>query len=110
MLADIVKNIIAPERDIDVAGEIAGHGGLLQEAARVQADFIVLGGTLASEDDDYRELLYGRPRMKILAITADGRRGFLHELQPRALALGEISSTSLIDAIRRASQTAGAAP
>jgi hypothetical protein len=29
-LVDIIKEIIASQEDIDVTGEIAGHGGLLK--------------------------------------------------------------------------------
>jgi hypothetical protein len=61
MLVDIIKEIIASQEDIDVTGEIAGHSGLLKAAPQTQADIIVLGGTVARENDDYRELLLGRP-------------------------------------------------
>jgi DNA-binding NarL/FixJ family response regulator len=110
MLVDIVKDVIASDEDIDVAGEVEGHTGLLEAAIRTQADVVVLREPADSASEVYSELLYGRPRLKILAITADGRRGFLHDLQPRVVALGEMSSTSLVDAIRAASRAAGAVP
>jgi DNA-binding NarL/FixJ family response regulator len=100
MLTDIVKDIIASHEDIDVISEIARQDELLHTAIRTRADVIVLGEAAASDRDDYRELLYRRPQLKILAITADGRRGFLHELQPRVMSLGEVSPASLIEAIR----------
>ncbi|SED65529.1 hypothetical protein SAMN05519104_4017 [Rhizobiales bacterium GAS188] len=108
MLVGIVKDVIASQEDIDVAGEVEGHAGLLEAAIRTQADVVVLREPAGSATEVYRELLYGRPRLKILAITADGRRGFLHDLQPRVVALGEMSSTSLVDTIRSASRAAGA--
>ena len=61
MLVDIIKEIIASQEDIDVTGEIAGHSGLLKAAAQTQADIIVLGGTVASENDDYRENHVDKP-------------------------------------------------
>lgn len=100
MLVDIVKSIIASHEDIKVIGELAGRDELLEAATRTQADVLVLGKTATGDNDDYCTLLYGRPQLKILAITADGRRGFLHELQPRVMSLGEVSPASLIDAIR----------
>jgi DNA-binding NarL/FixJ family response regulator len=108
MLVDIVKDVIASHEDIEVAGEIEGHTGLLAAAIQTQADVVVLREPAGSASEIYRELLHGRPRLKILAITADGRRGFLHHLQPRVVALGELSPSSLIDAIRNGSRTAGA--
>jgi DNA-binding NarL/FixJ family response regulator len=107
MLGDIVKNVIASHEDIDVAGEIEGHTGLLEAAMRTQADVVVLRESASSASEIYCELLYGRPRLKILAITADGHRGFLYDLQPRIVELGEMSSTTLVDAIRDASRAAG---
>jgi hypothetical protein len=44
--------------------------------------------------------------LKILAIAADDRRGFLHELQPHVIPLGELSPTVLLDAIRAARRRA----
>jgi DNA-binding NarL/FixJ family response regulator len=103
MLVDIVKDVIATHEDIDVAGEVEGHTGLLEAIIRTQADIVVLSEPAAGASEIYRELLYGSSRLKILAITADGRSGFLHDLQPRVVALGEMSSSSLVDAIRDAS-------
>jgi hypothetical protein len=103
MLVDIVKDVIASHEDIDVAGEIEGHTGLLAAAMQTQADVVVLREAAGGASEIYHELLRGCPKLKILAITADGRRGFLHRLQPRVVALGELSSSSLIDAIRNAS-------
>lgn len=110
ILVGIVKDIIISHEGIDVAGEIDGHRGLLEAAIRTQADVVVLREPAGSTSEIYRELLYGRPQLKILAITADGRRGFLHDLQPRVVALGEMSSTTLIDTIRDASGGTGAIP
>jgi DNA-binding NarL/FixJ family response regulator len=100
ILTDIIKDITASHEDIDVIGERAGFDDLTQTAIRTQADVVVVGKANGSGDDDYCELLRRRPRLKILAISADGRRGFLHELQPRVIPLGELSPNSLIDAIR----------
>jgi DNA-binding NarL/FixJ family response regulator len=103
MLMDIVKDIIADEEDIALVGEVADRTSLVQAATHTRADVVVLGRAGPGGNDDYRDLLYRRPRMKVLAIAADGRRAFLHELQPRVVALGEISPTSLVEAIRECS-------
>ena len=100
MLVDIIKDITSSHEDIAVIGELTHRDDLTQTAIRTRADVIVVGKAAGSGRDDYRELLLRRPRLKILAITADGRRGFLHELQPRVVPLGEVSPNSLIDAIR----------
>ena len=52
---------------------------------------------------DYDCLLYERPRLKILTISADGRYGFLHKLMPEVMPLGEVSPGVLVEAIRSTS-------
>jgi DNA-binding NarL/FixJ family response regulator len=100
MLMDIVKNIVTSQEDFDLAGEIAGTDGLLQAATDVQADVVVLGASAATENDHYHHLLYGRPRIKIIVIAADGRDAIVHELRPRLIPLREVAPASLIEAIR----------
>ena len=109
MLTDIVKGIIASQADFDLAGEIIGEDGLLLQAATdAEVDVMVVGPLLVIGSNEYHHLLYGRPRMKIVAIAADGREAALHELQPHVIPLGEVSPASLITAIRSASHPAGA--
>lgn len=100
MLVDIVKHIIAQEDDIDVVGELAGQEGLLDAAKMADADIILLSTAAVRDAGDYDQLLYQWPRLKILAITADGRYGFLHKLMPEVMPLGEVSPGVLVDAIR----------
>jgi hypothetical protein len=108
MLMDIVKNIVVSQDDFDLVGEIIGPAGLRQAATDVQADVIVLGALAATETKDLQDLLYGRPRMKIIVIAADGRNAILHELQPRLIQLGEVAPISLIAAIRGTPESDGA--
>jgi hypothetical protein len=108
MLTDIVKGIVASQEDFDLAGEIIGQDGLLKAATDAEVDVMVVGPLVVIGSNEYRDLLYGRPRMKIVAITADGREAALHELQPHVIPLGEVSSASLITAIRSASHPDGA--
>jgi DNA-binding NarL/FixJ family response regulator len=109
MLIDIVKSIIASQLDFALAGEISGQERLLQAAIAKRADVIVVGALMTTETSDYRDLLYRRPRTKIIAIAADGRHALLHELQPHVTPLDEVSPASLIAAIRGASHPDGGA-
>jgi hypothetical protein len=97
---DIVKDTIADEDDIELAGEVVSRTRLEQAATQTRPDVVVLGKNESSDNDDYRDLLYRRPRLKVLAIAADGRHAFLHELKARVVALGEVSPASLVEAIR----------
>jgi hypothetical protein len=100
MLMDIVKSIVISQADFDLAGEIVGTDGLLQAAMDVQADVVVLGGLASAGNDNYHDLLYGRPRIKVIVIAASGREAVLHELQPQLIPLGDVAPASLIAAIR----------
>jgi DNA-binding NarL/FixJ family response regulator len=104
MMVDIVRDSIAHHEDIDVVGEVDGEDGLLDAARMMKADVILLAATDAADSGAYDALLYQRPRLKILTITADGRYAFLHQLMPDVMPLGEVSASVLVDAIRRRSQ------
>lgn len=108
MMRDIIRDITSSHKDIDVIAELAQRDELIEAAIRTRADVVVVGKVTGSGQDEYRDLLRKRPRLKILAISADGRRGFLHELQPRVIPLGEVSPDSLIEAIRGTSAADGA--
>jgi DNA-binding NarL/FixJ family response regulator len=100
MLMDIVKTIVVSQDDFDLAGEIIGRDGVIQAAKDAQADVIVLRALVATEIKGYHDLLYDRPRMKIISIAIDGRDAIVHELQPHLIALGEVAPDSLVAAIR----------
>jgi DNA-binding NarL/FixJ family response regulator len=105
MLMDIVKNVVASQDDFELAGEIIGREGLLKVATQVQADFVILRASPEPDTEEYHELLYGHPRMKIIAIAADGREAAMHELHPRLIPLGEVAPETLITAIRSIAQS-----
>jgi hypothetical protein len=100
MLIDIIKGIIASEKDLILAGQVSIHNELLRASVDQRADVVIVGPLPAAETQDYRAFLYRRPRMKIIAIAAGGRHALLHELQPRVIPLDEVSPASLIAAIR----------
>lgn len=103
ILEDIVQGIVAAERDMYVAGMCRTGAEPLQTLRTVeemQADVIIVAGASAGDGSNYLYLLHRRPTLKIVAIAADGRSGFLHELRPHVAALRELSRTGLVAAIR----------
>jgi type IV secretory pathway ATPase VirB11/archaellum biosynthesis ATPase len=107
MLNDIMISIITSQDDFVLAGKNIGKKRLLRAAIDSRADVIIAGEIMASEPMDYLDLLYRRPRMKIIAVAADGRRALLHELQLTVSPLEELSPASLIAAIRRINHSDG---
>ena len=100
MQIDIVKNILAAEEGIVVAGEVSGQAEMANAVAVTKANVVVTGEVPAGDVASYRRLLYRRPRLRIVAITAEGRPGRTYELQPHVATIVDLSPTSLIAAIK----------
>ena len=99
LLSDMIKGILVSRDDMHIVGEVITRARIFRAAAAARADVIILSDEDVSTDDCYRALCR-RPRLKILALSADGRLGSLYELQPRVNPIGDISAENLIAAIR----------
>jgi hypothetical protein len=107
ILMDMVKNIVVSQDDFTLAGEMISRDGLVRAAADGRADVVVLRALATTEAGEYRDLLYSRPRMKIIVIAEDGRDAVLHELEPHLIPLADVAPASLIAAIRSAAHSDG---
>src|SRR5579863_1088529 len=107
LLFDMIKAVIVSSEDIHIVGETMRRTEIFREAAATRADVIILSDEGVSTENCY-QVLCRRPRLKIFAISADGRRGLLYELRPHVRAIRDLSAESLIAAISggRASATA----
>jgi hypothetical protein len=97
LLNDIVHTILAAEADLDVDAP-SSHAALLPEKVRDADVVIVMERELAGMN--YESLLRAHPRLRLVALSGDGRSGALCELRPCRVPLGELSPQSLIDAVR----------
>jgi DNA-binding NarL/FixJ family response regulator len=102
MLCDIITDIVERQRDMYVVRVLETRDGLLAAAEASPADVVILGLFDSTLPHVCNELLAAHPKMKVLAVVGNGRRLFLHELQPQTVALGEVSPRGLIEAIRAA--------
>lgn len=100
MLRDLVKAILATESTVKVIGELEEPGSYKRESG-IEADAVVLGLSDSELPDFGRRLLTAHPDTKFLGISSDGRKGFLYELRPHAIPLGELSPTVLVNALVR---------
>lgn len=102
---EIVGELASKERDL----KIVKRTGLLPDASlQAQtpdcADVVVTsldGATRASVSD----LLAAHPRLRVVAISADGGESCLYELRPDERLLGEVSKETLLAAIRGQTET-----
>jgi len=99
LLFDMIRGIIVSWQDMRVVSDTVVQGDLFPAAAAARVDTIIIGDQGVLTEDCVR-VLYRRPKLKILVISWDGRRGSLHELRPRVEAIEEISAESLTAAIR----------
>jgi DNA-binding NarL/FixJ family response regulator len=100
LLREIIEEIIAGERDIEVVGELRDHAGVVALAERTDATFVIAGLTHPELDSVYRDLLAERPSTRVLAVRREGRQSTLYELRPHAETLGELSPEMLLTVIR----------
>ena len=109
MLREIVRTHLERTPGFAIEAEEPTPDRLLDAVRATNAHVVVFGTDSADLPDVGRAVLAERPRVKLLAVTHDGRRTWLFELRPHRQALGEVSPDELADAIRAAVyQPAGA--
>jgi DNA-binding NarL/FixJ family response regulator len=100
LVGDIVEKLVRGEGDLEFVGSIDDADDLVAEVERTGADLVVLGiggrGLPATCD----ELLYTHCRSRVIALEGDARSGFIYQLLPSRVPLGELAPDRLIDAIR----------
>jgi len=98
LLREIVREAIVREPDFDLVAE---HDDVdVRTVLELDdPDFIIVGEDAASEPD-VRALVGARRGLRALEVKSDGRESVLFELRPHRIALGEISSDTLVRAIR----------
>jgi len=103
MLRDILAGVVAAQPDMEVAGEWAAVDDLEDAARHAEADVVLAGLSNDQElPSEYHELVNRLPRVKVLGISASGRRAVLYGLFPQTADLGEVSPETLASTIRRA--------
>jgi DNA-binding NarL/FixJ family response regulator len=100
LLRGIVREVLAPAADVELVGEFPESAGLAAAVEETEADVVVVGGALG-DGGPVRRLLEAHPRVRVLAIAADGRRGTVFLLAPEREPLGEVSPEVLLEAVRR---------
>jgi DNA-binding NarL/FixJ family response regulator len=102
MMREIVATVVGAEPDLELVGEIEGPETLTAGARRTRPDLVIAGADPALGHLS-RQLLGGHPRLRILEVDVEGRRGYLYELSPRRRSLGELSPKSLLAVARQRS-------
>jgi hypothetical protein len=100
MLTSIVTAALEQSPGIIIAGSAGERDDLAVQIRLMQADALLIQVPEPSDAPRFHPLLLGFPRLKVVAITSDGKRGFLHELRPRSTGIRELSTETLEAALR----------
>jgi chemotaxis response regulator CheB len=103
MLVDGLRQIVAEQPDVEVVGDFADYGvELLVAVGQTRADVVILGVSTSELPGVCSHLLGEYPRVKVLALTADGRTAFVHGYRTQTVQIEEASWRGLIDMVRSA--------
>jgi DNA-binding NarL/FixJ family response regulator len=102
MMRDIILQLLARESDFQVAAPSDNTSTLLDASKKYRPDIIVTSLGEDGANTACTDLLLECPRVKVLDVRSDGRKGYLYELRPEQKRLGEVSPESLVTTIRDA--------
>ena len=103
LLGDIIRETLGRQTDVEVAAEVGVRTAIVSAVTDTRAHVAIIGiapdgwSTLSQL---LGELLGHHPRLTIIAIASDGRSGYVYRLQPRTIAIDDVSPSSLVQAIR----------
>lgn len=100
LLGDILREILTREPDIEVVGELRNASELPAILDRTGADIVVFG--LSDQDlpplcDD---VVRRHPNLRLLAVEDIGSHGFIYEMRPQKVELGELSPELVLEVVR----------
>lgn len=99
LLHDIVHSILAAEADIELDVSAKNSAEPMSPETVRNADVVIVTEPELARVN-YEHLFGKQPRLRLVAVSGDGRNATLHELRPSRIALGELSPRTLVDAVR----------
>ena len=108
ILADVIRGAAVAGGGVEVIAELRSLDGLGEAIGRNDIDVVVCAVPEGAGYELFAGVLADHPRTRVVALEADGRRGFLHTPGGCTRALGEPSLDALVEIVRavpRASST-----
>jgi len=100
VLRGIVWRILTRAGDLEVRAVNGGDDAIRRAVDEDEPDVLIAAIDAWTAGSVCEEVLFAHPHLRVLGLEGDGRRGSLYELQPRRIALGELSAEGLVAAIR----------
>jgi DNA-binding NarL/FixJ family response regulator len=97
-LREIVAAAVAREADLEIVS--TRSSGTNADLEQLAIDVVIAGTQNPDDCLAPAELLAVLPRSRILMVAGSGRRAVVYKLRPEKLSLGDISTESLVNAIR----------
>jgi len=96
---------IAAEPDMMLVDAVAEWSTSVGADLQDPIDVLITEAEGENGADEYNDLLYRMPRLRVLAVGASALDGgvVLHELQPTSVELGNVSLAGLFEVIRKSS-------
>ncbi len=83
-----------------MVGYVADDRELTSQIRATAADAVIVHHSHPGASASFMPLLNTFPLLKVVAINANGRGGFLHELRPHSTAFAEIAADVLLSTLR----------
>ena len=100
MLTEIVSAVLEQVPDMTVAGIASESNDLAEQVRSAQVEAVVIQAAEPGDSRHFRPLLLSVPALKVIAITSDGKGGFVHEMRPWSMQLVELSAATLVAALQ----------
>ena len=102
LLHQVVENMVASQPDMTLTAPVKQSESIAAAARRVRADLVIVSESRDEPSQTPWQVLDEHPHLKLMTISGDGHRATRYELRPHQLVIDDISSESLIDAVRAA--------
>jgi hypothetical protein len=100
MLSDILTGVLVRAPDIVVAGNVGEDEDVAAEIRSAGVDALILQSSQPGESESFASLLRNFPSLKVLAIDATGRSGFVHQLRPYSVRIAQLSADAVLSVLR----------
>jgi hypothetical protein len=100
ILRDVIVDIVAGQPDIEVVAELAADASLAV-VKNLDASVVAMSVGPSGELPEIGWRLLATPAadLRILGLSSEGRSGFLYQLRPSQVAIGEVSPERLLSVI-----------
>ncbi len=102
MLSDIVSSLVAKQQDMELVGEPVRGKQVVRAVRRLRPHVVVLASHGSELTALGHRLLEVSPRLKLVAVTENGRLAHRYELRPQQTPISEVSPQGLLEAVRAA--------